>query len=337
MRRILVLNAGSSTLKYALFAGGERVSGATLEGTGEAVLRQVLDRLGGAPPDAVGHRVVHGGKDFAAPLLVDATVRAALEALVPLAPLHQPHNLAGLSAAAALWPGVPQIACFDTAFHRGHDAVAERWAIPVELHVAGLRRYGFHGLSYESVVAALRRDRPDLAEGRLVIAHLGAGCSLCAVAGGRSRDSTMGFTALDGLPMATRCGQIDPGLVLHLWRQGWPADAVEAMLYRQSGLLGLSGLSGDMRVLLASDRPEAAFAIAYFVRAVAKQAAAMAAVIGGLDALVFTGGIGENAAPVREQVAAALGFLGSFPVLTVACDEEGVIARHTAALLDRMG
>jgi acetate kinase len=310
--------------------------------------------LGGRRVAAVGHRVVHGGPDLAAPVVLDADLIARLRALVPLAPLHQPHNLAGIDAAAARFPDVPQIACFDTAFHRGHAWEADTFALPPRFYQRGVRRYGFHGLSYEWIARRLAREDPALARGRVVVAHLGNGASLCAIHGGRSVDSTMGFTALDGVPMGTRCGQIDPGVLLHLIdTEGMTPAEVTRLLYHNSGLKGMSGLSQDVRVLEASDRPEAARALSHFCWCVRREIGALAAALGGIDALVFTAGIGENAAGVRARICDGLGFLGitldparnlanereiSTPaartrVLVRATDEERMIAEHVLALL----
>jgi acetate kinase len=284
---------------------------------------------------------------------VDAALRARLAALVPLAPLHQPHNLAGLDAAATAFPGVPQVACFDTAFHRSHPWEADVFALPRRFHAEGLCRYGFHGLSYESILAQLALEDPALARGRLVVAHLGAGASLCGIRDGRSVESSMGFTALDGVPMGTRSGSLDPGLVLHLLsRPGMDVAAMTRLLYHDSGLLGLSGISADVRDLLASPAPEARQALSHFAWRVRREVGALAATLGGVDALVFTAGIGENAAPVRAMVCEGLGALGLVldparneagaatisaeespaRILVRHTDEEAVIARHTLAL-----
>lgn len=339
---ILTVNAGSSTLKVALFAAledGVLASGLAdrIGPEGTLALRGAEGRpLPLAPGDltsqqgalacviaslrldfpglrlrAVGHRVVHGGDLFAAPVVVTADILAALDRLSPFAPLHQPHNLAAIRAAQAAFPGVPQLACFDTAFHRSHPWVNDAFALPRELYEAGVRRYGFHGLSYDYIAGELARIAPDLAAGRVVVAHLGNGASMCAIQNGRSVASTMGFSALDGLPMGTRCGQVDPGVLLYLMDQrGMTAAEITDMLYRRSGLLGLSGLSGDMRVLEAADTPEARQAIDYFVFRAQREVGAMAAALGGIDALVFCGGIGENARRVRARICARLGWMG---------------------------
>lgn len=339
---ILVLNAGSSSIKFSVYDTGLAPGPhGQVEGIGTAPRLSLRGLPGGGATDtpidparfpghagafrvihdwlvahhagegelaAIGHRVVHGGTAHDRPVRLDAGVIAGLEALVPLAPLHQPHALAAIHAAAAVAPGLPQIACFDTAFHRAQPALAQLYALPRALTEAGIRRYGFHGLSYEYIVSALP---PELAAGRVVVAHLGSGASMCAIAAGRSVASTMGFTALDGLPMGTRSGNLDPGVVLYLLQQqGMSAAEVEALLYRRSGLLGVSGLSGDMRALLASDRPEAAEAVALFAYRVARELGSLVAALGGLDGLVFTAGIGERAAPVREAVIRHSAWLG---------------------------
>jgi acetate kinase len=296
----------------------------------------------------VGHRIVHGGLEFTGPVAVDEAVLARLSALEPLAPLHQPQNLAGIRAAAAALPGAVQVACFDTAFHRTCPPEAMRFAIPRRWHDSGIRRYGFHGLSYESIVARLPQVTGGMPE-RAIVAHLGAGASLCGIRAGRSVATTMGFTPLDGLVMATRCGSIDPGAVLQLiLREGLSAAEVERMLARESGLLGVSGTSGDMRVLLAADDPRAAEAVELFCYQAAREAGSVATALGGLDAIVFTAGIGEQAAPIRRRIAERLGWLGleldqeandrHGPLITTAgsrvagwvipTDEEGVIAAH---------
>ena len=331
---VLTLNAGSSSLKYALFelatppaALAAPVLAGQVEGLGAApdalshaqalaqVLAQVLAPAGtaGGPwrVAAVGHRVVHGGAGFAGPALIDPEVLAALQALAPLAPLHQTHNLSGIMAARAAFPDAPQVACFDTAFHRGQPAVHQRFAIPQCWHDAGVQRYGFHGLSYTAIRDQLAADEPALLAGRLVVAHLGNGASMCAMTGGRSVTSTMSFSPLDGLTMGTRCGRIDAAVVLHLIQHhGLDAEAVAQLLHRQSGLLGLSGLSADMRSLMHSTSPAAALAIAHFVESAAHELAGMAAALRGIDALVFTGGIGENAAPLRARIVEAAAWMG---------------------------
>jgi acetate kinase len=341
---ILVINAGSSSIKFAVWPQAEPDGSAMLQGeiahighnpqfsarnaAGEALtdwkpeggdqtslLRGLVDWIGshtaGSRLVAAGHRVVHGGTKFSAPVAVDDVVMRELEALIPLAPLHQPHNLAAIRSLAAAHPHLPQVACFDTAFHRGQADVATRFALPRKFHDAGIRRYGFHGLSYDYVTRTLARKAPGLAIGRVVIAHLGSGASLCAVHNGLSIDSTMGFTALDGLPMGTRCGSLDPGVLLFLLGQGITPDALQHLLYERSGLLGVSGgISNDMQELLASDQPEAAQAVDLFVYRVVREIAAMAACMGGIDGLVFTGGIGEHATEVRERICRGCAWLG---------------------------
>ncbi|HEY6360706.1 MAG TPA: acetate/propionate family kinase [Vicinamibacterales bacterium] len=305
---------------------------------------------------AVGHRVVHGGTRFAGPALVDAATIAELEALIPLAPLHQPHNVAAITAVARMAPAVAQVACFDTAFHRTLPAVAQAFGLPRRYADEGVRRYGFHGLSYEFVASVLAASDRRAAAGRTVVAHLGNGASMCALNGGRSVATTMGFTALDGLMMGTRCGAIDPGVLLYLLdRHGVTGDALQRLLYEQSGLLGVSGLSGDMRVLLGSSEPGAAEAVDLFVYRIGRELGSLAAALGGLDALVFTGGIGERAAVIRARVCRDAGWLGMeldevanatngpristtgsrVSVWVIPANEELMIARHTRALLAR--
>jgi acetate kinase len=303
---------------------------------------------------AVGHRVVHGGPDYAQPVLVDCDVLERLDKFVCLAPLHQPNNLAPIRSILTRFPDLPQIACFDTAFHRGHGALADHYAIPERFYTEGVRRYGFHGLSYEYIAGRLPEVAADIAAGRVIVAHLGSGVSMCALLRGRSVETTMGFTALDGLPMGTRPGQIDPGVVLYLVEQkGMSAAAVQDLLYHQCGLTGLSGVSGDVRELETSSDPRAEFALEYFAYRVGICAGMLAASLGGIDAFVFTAGIGENSASVRARIAQRLAWLGvaidpaanaahallisqpraSVPVYVVPTDEEIMIARHTLALL----
>ena len=383
---ILALNAGSSSIKFGLFevrdgSGLRLMSRGGIEGVGgdphftarsadgsvladtrwrgkdaeyDAMLGALLAWTEGhVQPDtlaAAGHRVVHGGRDFTDPVRLTADVVRQLDALTPLAPLHQPHSLAPIRALMALRPGLPQVAGFDTAFHRTMPAVATRFALPREYEAEGVRRYGFHGLSYEYIAHALRQAFPRLAAGRVVVAHLGNGASLCAMRDGRSQDTTMGFTTLDGLVMGTRCGTLDAGVVLYMLRQkGLAARAVEHVLYERSGLLGVSGLSGDMRTLLASSDPRAREAVELFAFRAGRETAAMAASLGGLDGFVFTGGIGEHAAEARAMVCERLRWLGveldaaantggagriSTPgsrveVRVIPTDEEATIARHT--------
>jgi acetate kinase len=305
-------------------------------------------------PLAVGHRVVHGGPDYDRPVLIDHGVIARLERLTALAPLHQPHNLAPIRTLLAKFPALPQVACFDTAFHRGHDEVADHYAIPRRLHEEGVRRYGFHGLSYEYIAKTLPGVAPEIARGRVIVAHLGSGASMCAMHGGRSVESTMGFTALDGLPMGTRTGQIDPGVVLYLMTEkGMSPAGVQDFLYRDCGLKGLSGVSNDMRELQDSSDPHAAFAVDYFVYRVGLQAGMLAAALQGVDGFVFTAGIGENSVGIRARIAERLQWLGvsldpaenarharrisrtdsQIPVYIVPTDEELMIAQHTLSLL----
>ena len=386
-RAILTLNAGSSSIKFALYQadgdvliasgivdkigkdGSLRLSDAEkrelpVPATDPAAfadhstsLRTVLDAVEKALPglaiDGVGHRVVHGGVDFAEPVPVDETVLHRLDELCPFAPLHQPHNLAGIHAAITEFPGVPQIACFDTAFHRNHPLVNDMFALPRPYYDKGIRRYGFHGLSYEYISGELAAVAPSVAGGRVVVAHLGNGASMCALSGGRSVASTMGFTALDGLAMGTRCGQIDPGVLLYLLNQeGMSAAEISDLLYLHSGLIGMSGISNDMRTLEASDSPAAREAIDYFVSRIRRELGAMAAVLGGLDALVFTAGIGENSRLIRSRVCAGMEWVGivldenrnrenarlissdasKVKVLVIPTNEEVVIARAVRRL-----
>jgi acetate kinase len=388
---LLVLNAGSSSVKFQLFgilpgdglelrlkgqvegigtrprlvardAAGEVLVDRSYEPGAAGNLPQALDRLegwliarlGGTAPMAIGHRVVHGGPDHGAPVLVDDAVLDRLKELVPLAPLHQPNNLASIRAIRERRPEIPQVACFDTAFHRNHPEVADRYAIPDGYYQEGMRRYGFHGLSYEYIASRLQELDPELARGRVVACHLGSGASMCAISGGRSVDSTMGFTAVDGLPMGTRTGQLDPGVVLYLVQaKGYGAEAIERFLYREGGLKGLSGVSNDMRDLLGSDEPGAKLAVEYFVHRVVRETGALAAAMGGIDGLVFTAGIGERSPEIRARVCERLGWLGAvldatanaalatmisaaesrLKVLVVPTDEELMIARHTLAVV----
>ncbi|PVB60256.1 acetate/propionate family kinase [Labrenzia sp. 011] len=357
---ILVLNSGSSSIKYTLFSGKAVQLDGQISGLGArphislrshvsdtridrdlseeegrshatalAALLPNLERdFGGRGVDAVGHRVVHGGVSFTAPVRVTGEVMDELRKLEPLAPLHQPHNLAGIEAAHAAFPNALQTACFDTAFHRNHPWVNDTFALPRPLYEEGVRRYGFHGLSYEYICSYLKQTRPDVYAGRTVVAHLGNGASMCAIRAGQSIGSTMGFTALDGLPMGTRCGQLDPGVVLYLLTtKGMTPQEVSDLLYKDSGLKGLSGISQDMRILTDSDAPEAAEAIDYFVFRIRRELGAMAAVLGGLDTLVFTGGIGENSTLVRRRVCADMEWLG----LTVDEDRNQAGAENISA------
>lgn len=389
---ILAVNAGSSSIKFQAFAAEslERRLIGQLDGIGSQPRLVVRDGSGttllardfasaeiagveaaevlvgtwlespdavraiGGPLAAIGHRVVHGGADFAGPVRIDDAVLARIAALTPLAPLHQPKNLAPIHAWRRRRPDLPQVACFDTAFHRGHGELADRFAIPDKLYREGVRRYGFHGLSYEFIAQRLRELAPDLARGRVIVAHLGNGCSMCALENGKSIDSTMSFTALDGIPMGTRPGAIDPGVILYLIREkGMDAARLERFLYHECGLKGLSGISNDVRVLEASAEPLARLALDHYVYRIAKEMGALAAVLGGIDALVFTAGIGENAAALRKQIVTAGAWLGlglddtanragSFDVsapgagartLIIPTDEERMIAQHTRAVL----
>jgi len=381
MSLILTLNAGSSSIKFGLYAtgvepveeargqiealgpearlvvevdGAEVVTqiGAADHATGVQRLIAALAPLArGRRIDAVGHRVVHGGAEIDGPRVLTPKLIATLETLSPLAPLHQPHNLAGVRAALAAFPEAAQVAAFDTAFHRGHPWVNDTFALPRRFFEAGVRRYGFHGLSYDYITGKLAEEHPHLAEARVIVAHLGNGASLCAVRGGRSVASSMGFSALDGMPMGTRVGQLDPGVVLYLLGQGMSTAEITDLLYTESGLKGLSGISHDMRTLLASDAPEAAQAIEYYTFRLAREIGALCAALGGLDALVFTGGIGEHAGPIRAKALERLGFLGlevdaarnaadgatihagRVPILVMRTDEERVIARACAKVL----
>lgn len=323
------------------------------------LLRLVLAvGLRDTPPAAIGHRVVHGGARYADAVLIDDEVIEELDALTPLAPLHQPHNLAAIRAVRQAAPELPQVACFDTAFHAGNDILAQLFALPYSYYGEGVRRYGFHGLSYEYIAKHLHQVAPDIARGRVVVAHLGNGASLCAMKDGKSVETTMGLTALDGLPMGTRCGALDAGAVLWMMARGMDYHAIEKALYQESGLKGLSGLSSDMRELLASGSDRAKLAIDFYTYRIAQEVGKLAVVLGGLDGLVFTAGIGEHAAPIRAQVCerlapvfgtvldAQVNEVGSsqgnervsaresrVPVFAMRTDEEGMIALHTARLL----
>jgi acetate kinase len=335
---LLVLNAGSSSLKFAVFpaaesldpsvhglvdgigveprlavAGGkaERVEANNHRGALDAVAAWLERHLDGARPAVVGHRVVHGGVHYDGPVRVDEGVLATLTSMVPLAPLHQPQELAAIRAVIDRWPDVPQVACFDTSFHRARPELAQMFALPRDLYESGIRRYGFHGISYESIAEKLPAVAPEIADGRVVVAHLGNGASLCAMHRRRSVDTTMSFSALDGLPMGTRVGDLDPAVVLYLEQaRGMTADEVTTLLYTKSGLLGLSGVSSDVRVLSASPEPRARLALDYFAYRIARETGALAVSLGGLDALVFTAGIGEHAADVRAAVCGHLAWLG---------------------------
>jgi acetate kinase len=390
MDTILVANAGSSSVKFEVF-GVDQTGGLSsqLEGKIEGVgtkphltaksaegkilveLTYTTETVPHVPaalhtagawlrdelhihPIAVGHRVVHGGPEFDQPVLVTEDVLRRLERYIPLAPLHQPHNLEPIRSIMVNRPGLPQVACFDTAFHRTHSAVADHYAIPAHFYEEGIRRYGFHGLSYEYIAGRLAEVAPDIARKKVIVAHLGSGASMCALGNGQSVESTMGFTALDGLPMGTRAGQIDPGVVLYLIEQkGMSPSEVQLLLYHDCGLKGLSGISNDMRELEASGDPRAAFAIDYFVYRIGLFAGTLAAALGGLDAFVFTAGIGENSPSLRARVASKLSWLGvqlneaanagrrqrisapdsAVAVYVIPTDEELMIAKHTLALV----
>jgi acetate kinase len=388
---ILVINAGSSSIKFSVFeTGAGRVLSAAVhgqvEGIGTAPRLEIDDARGNRIVDrsvaakdhdgaiaaihdwfaahvgseagfaGVGHRVVHGGIAYAEPVLIDARVISELEALVPLAPLHQPHNLAAIRAVAASAPRVAQVACFDTAFHHRQPAVAQEFALPRALTAKGIRGYGFHGLSYEYIVSVMPEVAPDRADGRLVVAHLGNGASMCAISAGRSVATTMTFTAVDGLPMGTRTGSLDPAVILYLLQhEGMDARAIERLIYSESGLLGVSGISSDMRKLLASREPGAREAIDLFVYRIGRELGSLAAALRGLDAVVFTAGIGEHAAEIRARVCRDAQWLGivldedanarhqtrisrvdsPVSVFVVPTDENLMIARHTRALLDQ--
>jgi acetate kinase len=396
-RCVITLNAGSSSIKFALFeavgqAGSEELTPLAI-GLAEMVgderrltirdgaankiheasrtehvaapfhaeaLRRILAWRKTAFPDAevaaAGHRVVHGGVHYAQPVIVTDDVLQRLKELIPLAPLHEPHNIAGILAAREAWPHIEQVACFDTAFHRDHPFVNDVFALPRRFYDAGVRRYGFHGLSYEYIVNKLRQIAPHHAAGRVVAAHLGNGASMCAIRDGHSIASSMGFTALDGLPMGTRCGQLDPGVVLYLMQEKkMTVQQISDLLYRESGLKGLSGISNDMRELEASDRPEAHQAIEYFVFRIRRELGGLAAVLEGIDAIVFAGGIGEHAWRVRERVLEGMEWIGveldrfanranaqvissersRTRVFVIQTDEEAMIARHTLAAVEQ--
>jgi len=387
---ITVLNAGSSSIKFSVF----NVQGSDLRlvysGLAESIFNKprfiakdqsgevidekqwpegeplghagALDHLVGFlrehtheyRPIAIGHRVVHGGQAFTQPVHLDSAVVEQLEAFVPLAPLHQPHNLSPIRLLLERVPDLPQVACFDTAFHAGQPKLAQLYALPKEITESGVRRYGFHGLSYEYIASVLADYDVDAAAGRTVVLHLGNGASMCAIKAGRSITSSMGFTAVDGLPMGTRCGSMDPGVVLYLIDQrGMDVRGVENLIYKQSGLLGLSGISNDMRMLQQSDDPRAGLAIDYFVYRIGRELGSMVAALGGLDSIVFTAGIGENSAFIREHVCRDATWLGveldieansagspristpasSVAVWTIPTNEELMIARHTLRLV----
>jgi acetate kinase len=388
----LVLNAGSSSLKFCVFlrtdekewevAAHGQIEGigtsprlSAKDAQGNALVKQELgaavtdgnaaiealaswlrSKWGGARVLGVGHRVVHGGVQFTRPVVLTQQILKDLTELIPLAPLHQPYNLAAIEAVFNRLPEVPQVACFDTGFHSGHSQLASLVPLPKRICEAGLQRYGFHGLSYEYIASVLPNIAPEIARGRVIVAHLGSGASLCALKDGKSIDSTLSFTALDGLCMGTRPGALDPGVVLYLFQNlGLSAKDVETMLYKQSGLLGISGISNDMRDLLGRSEPDARLAVDYFIYRAAKEIGALAAVLGGIDGLVFTAGIGENSPEIRRRICEACAWLGveldaeananrgpriSAPQSKVSAwviptNEELVIARHTWSLLDQ--
>ncbi|MDQ6923819.1 MAG: acetate/propionate family kinase [Pseudomonadota bacterium] len=387
---VLVLNAGSSSVKFSLYTDAQGDARPRLRGQIESLqgsptfiatdaddqvvhqeewsgggalshgdatthLLEFLNReLAATPLAAVGHRVVHGGRDFTVPVKVDSGVLAALERLIPLAPLHQPHNIAPMRVIAAYAPSLPQVACFDTAFHRTQPPIAQVFALPHAITDCGVQRYGFHGLSYEYIASVLADFDAALSHGRVIVAHLGNGASMCAMREGRSIASTMGLTALDGLMMGTRCGSLDPGVILYLIDElGLDARALETLLYKESGLLGVSGISSDMRTLLASDSPRAQAAIDLFVYRFRRELGSMVAALDGLDALVFTGGIGEHSVAIRERICRDAAWLGveldpkanegdgprispetaRVSAWVIPTDEERMIAHHTRELL----
>jgi len=384
---ILTLNAGSSSIKFGVYSAAEepdllavgQVSNLgpaavmEIEETDQparthalgaadhtvalqAILAEARDAMDDRRVAAVGHRVVHGGVDYAAPQLLDSQVMAKLQALEPLAPLHQPHNLNAVRAAMAEFPDAPQLACFDTAFHRGHPWVNDTFALPRRYYVQGIRRYGFHGLSYDYITGHLRASDPELAAGKVVVAHLGNGASMCAILNGQSIGSTMGFSALDGLPMGTRCGQLDPGALLYLMRRDQlSVEQMTELLYKESGMKGLSGITHDMRTLEASDDPAAAQALDYYVFRIRRELGAMAAILGGLDGLVFCGGVGENSVNIRARVCKAMDWLdiaidetanqanqreigrARTRVMVIPTDEERIIARAASRFLRQTG
>jgi acetate kinase len=388
---IVVLNAGSSSIKFSLFLGREgglqsdlrgqieglytqahfasKAADGTLEaekswpdgvklghdGALDHLVSYLRSQLAGDRLIGIGHRVVHGGQAYTQPVCVDAGVLKALEAFIPLAPLHQPHNLAPIRRALERAPELPQVACFDTSFHRTQPDVAQMFALPAELREAGVMRYGFHGLSYEYIASILPEVAPKAAKGRCVVLHLGNGASMCAIEAGRSIASTMGFTAVEGLPMGTRSGALDPGVILYLMDQrGMDARAIETLIYTRSGLLGVSGISSDMRTLLASQEPAAKLAVDLFLYRIRRELGSLAAALGGLDAVVFTGGIGENSPDIRSRVGRDAAWLGveideaansagrgcistgpsRVAVYVIPTNEELMIARHTRRLLD---
>ncbi len=383
MSAILTLNAGSSSIKYSVYLTGEgepkEFAVGQIDGIGpdaklilkydgettetdlgkanhtdglKAVLAALKPILGDHEVTGVGHRIVHGGPNFAEPIVLDEASLEELSGLNKLAPLHQPHNVAAIRAAMEAFPDAIQVGCFDTGFHHGHDFANDAYALPLEMYEEGIRRYGFHGLSYDYITGYLAKAHPELADKKVVIAHLGNGASMTAVVGRRAIASTLGFSALDGLPMGTRCGQVDPGILLYLLDKGMSKEELTNLLYKESGMKGLSGITHDMRTLKESDDPRAKQALEYYIARVIREVGALAAAGGGIDALVFTGGVGENSPAIRQGVADGLGFLGisvdeeanersdeeigtgSVKVLVVKTDEERVIARAVSAKLN---
>jgi acetate kinase len=381
-----VINAGSSSLKFSIYEGERPILAANVDGIRVHLKAAATDANGkaiappefaGSPPAsasevlpailpwarrylgtrrlaALGHRVVHGGMRHSKPARVTPELLAELEELVPLAPLHEPHNLAPIRTAMEINPQLPQVACFDTAFHRTAPELEQAFALPYALYEEGIRRYGFHGLSYEYIASVMPQRAPEIADGRVIVAHLGNGCSACAMKARQSVATTMGFTALDGIPMGTRCGTLDPGVLLHLLQQkGMTADMLVDLLYRRSGMLGVSGISSDFRELLASDETRARFAIDLFCYNVARHIGSLAAALGGLDGIVFTGGVGENAAATRDKICRACTWLGlelddaannqhqtristrnsRVATFVIRTDENLMIARHALALI----
>lgn len=390
---ILVINAGSSSIKFYLYdvdadrqlaprLGGQLSGIGTLQpelcvrdAEGHTLLERNISpnhaadvpnaqevvgtwlsgHLGGAPI-AVGHRVVHGGAEFSEAVVINDEILAKLDAFTPLAPLHQPNNLAPIRIIRERRPSIPQVACFDTAFHRSHSDVADRYAVPEQLHSQGVRRYGFHGLSYEYIAQRLTHALPEIASGKIIAAHLGSGVSACAMFNGKSVDSTMGFTALEGLPMGTRPGRLDAGVVLWMMERGMTHDEIEHLLYHECGMKGLSGISNDMRVLLASDEPSAKLALSYFAWRVAEGMIGLACAMNGVDGIVFTAGVGENSAAIRAAICERWEWLGvkldpernarhgprisaddsRIAIYVVRTNEELIIAQHTLALVDAL-
>jgi acetate kinase len=383
-----VINAGSSSVKFSVFEGEQAILSAQIDGIGDnpkatargrdheptappdlgetppktpsdaipAILRWSAASLGGRSLAALGHRVVHGGAHFLRPVRITPQILSELDSLIPLAPLHEPFSLAPIRTTLRLHPDLPQIACFDTAFHHTMPEVNRVFALPYAYAQEGVRRYGFHGLSYEYIASVLPRQAPEIATGRVVVVHLGNGCSACGMVKGQSVATTMGFTALDGLPMGTRSGALDPGVVLYLLMQkGMTPEAISDLLYKRSGMLGLSGLSSDFRALLSSDAPRARFAIDFFCRETARHIAGLATALDGLDGVVFTAGVGENAAPIRAAIARSCAWMGldldetanaahaarisaagsRIAAYVIKTDENRMIARHARAILQQ--